>query len=177
MLGRCPLGGQALVPQAQHQFLLPGIDRRQRPGGPAEQEIGQAGIADQCGAVQIGADHPAGIGAFCAVPVADAGQHGGERFYLGAAPGHALMVLETGQPRHAQRRIDIGRDLADAAPVTPAAADVEQPQSGDRLSFGPAELGADDLVPGTDGQDDRAPADRRGQSAAGPEPPGGQDLR
>ena len=96
-----PLGGrrlrsQALAAQALYQFLLPGIDRRQRPDHPAEQEIGQAGIADQRGAVQIGADHPAGIGALRTVPVADTGQHGGERFDLRAAPGPALMVLEAG---------------------------------------------------------------------------------
>ena len=45
--------------------------------------------------------------------------------------------------RAAERRVDVRDDLADAAPLAPAAADVEQPEPGDRLAFRAAELGAE----------------------------------
>ena len=50
---------------------------------------------------------PLYVRAFCPVPVADAGNHGGQRPYLRAAPGHALVVLEAGEPFDAEGRIDV----------------------------------------------------------------------
>src|SRR5580692_9701486 len=169
--------GQAFAAQVLYQFLLARVDRRQRAGDPAEQEVGQAGVADQRGTVQVGAEYAAGVAALGPVAVADAGEHGSERLDLWPAPRGALVVLEAGEALHAERRIDVGGYLADSAPLTAAAADVEQPQPRDRLAVHAAELGADDLVAGADGQHDRAPVDRRGQPAAGPEPARGQDLR
>src|SRR6266576_1281570 len=96
-------GAQALL----HQVFLPGVDRRQCAGHPAEQHVGQAGVADEGGPVQVGADHPAAVRAFRPVPVADAGDHGGQRLRPRPAPGHALLVLESGEPAGAERRIDV----------------------------------------------------------------------
>jgi hypothetical protein len=74
------------------------------------------------------------------------------------------VVLEAGEPLHAQRRIDVRGDLADAAPLAPPAADVEQPETGNRLALGAAELGPDDLVAGADREDRRAATRGRGQA-------------
>jgi hypothetical protein len=171
------LGGQAFAAQGLDQFLLARVDRRQRADHPAEQQVGQAGVAHQRRAVQVGADHAARVRALGAVAVADAGQHGGQRLDLRAAPGVALVVLEAGEPLDTEGRIDVGGDLPDPAALSPAAADVEQAQARDRLAIGPAELGADDLVAGAHGQQYRPAVDRRAQPAAGPEPARGQHLR
>src|SRR5580692_7663881 len=175
--GGSRLGGEALAPQVFYQFLLPGVDRRQRAGYPAEQQVGQARIADERGAMQVGAYHPARIGALRSIPVADSRHHRGQRLDGRAATGNALVVLEAGQPLDAKRRVDVGDDLADPAPLAAAAADVEQAEAGDRLSLGPAELRPDDLVASADREHDRAPPDRRGQPAGRAQPAGGEHLR
>src|SRR5208282_6573292 len=62
-LGWRPLGGEPVAAQVKHQFLLPRVNRRQRTDHPAEQPVGQAGITNERGAVQIGTDHPPGVSA------------------------------------------------------------------------------------------------------------------
>ena len=51
------------------------------------------------------------------------------------------------------------------------------PSPGTGSPSGPPNSAPSDLVPGADGEDDRARADGRGQPAAGPQPAGGQYLR
>ena len=87
------------------------------------------------------------------------------------------MVLETGEPLDAERRIDLRGYLPDPAALTPAAADVEQPESGHRLAFRAAELGPHDLVAGADREDHRTVARGRGQPAARRQPTCGENLR
>ena len=91
--------------------------------------------------------------------------------------GDALVVLEAGQPAHAEFRVDVGHDLAHAAVLAPAAGDVQDAQALDGLALDAAELGADHLVARAHGEDHGA-AGRGGlQAAVGGQPPGGQDLR
>ena len=92
----------------------------------------------------------------------------GERPGAGAELGDALMVLEAGEPRHAERRIDVGDELADAAPVAAAAGDVEDAEARHRLALDAAEPVAEHLI---------ARADREHHRAAGwPPPPGRRRL-
>ena len=176
-LGSHPLGGQPLTAQVQYQLLLPGVNRRQGTRDPAEEQIGQAGVAHQGRAVQVGAEDPPGVRTLGSVAVSDAGEHGGQRLDLGAAHGGALMVLETGEALDAQRGIDVGGYLADPSPLPPAAAEVEQPEPRDRLALRPAELRPDDLVAGADREDHRPAASGGRQATARPQPTGGEDLR
>src|SRR2546430_753066 len=144
---------------------------------PAEQHVGQAGVTDEGGTVQVGADHPAAVRAFRPVPVADTGDHGGQRLRPRPAPGHALVVLEAGEPAGAERGIDVRDDLTNAPLLAPPAADVEEPEPGHRLAFHTAELGPDDLVAGADREYHRAAGRGRGQPSARRQPARGQDLR
>ena len=88
-------------------------------------------------------------------------------------------LLQQGELRafHAEHGIDVGGYLTNAAPVTPAAADVEQSEPGNRLAFRPAELGSHDLVAGADRENHRTLVHRPRQPAARAEPPGSQNLR
>ena len=95
----------------------------------------------------------------------------------GPEPGHALVVLEPGEPGHAELGVDVGDDLADPAALAAAAADVQDPEPGHRLALRAAELRADHLVAGAHGQDHRAGAGRGGEPAVGAQPPRGEDLR
>ena len=80
-------------------------------------------------------------------------------------------------PARAERGIDVRDDLADAPPLPPPAANVEQPEPGDRLAFHAAEPGPDDLVAGADREDHRAAGRGRGQPSARHQAARGQDLR
>ena len=89
-LATVPLTGgdrrEALLAQPLCQFLGLRRQRRQRPGRPGKQQVGQARVADQRRAVQVGADHPARVGALGAVAVPHPGP---ERRASGGTPGRA----------------------------------------------------------------------------------------
>jgi hypothetical protein len=88
-----------------------------------------------------------------------------------------VMILEAGQPVHAELRVDVGHDLADPAAAAPAAGDVEDAEAGDRLALDAAELVADHLVARAHREHDGAAGRGRLQAAVRGQPPGGQDLR
>src|ERR1700733_908074 len=88
---------QALGAEPAGPVLVGVVDRGERAGRPAEQQVGQAGIADQDRAVQVGAEDPARISPLGAVAVADAERDRGQRLGAGANGGDALMILEAGQ--------------------------------------------------------------------------------
>jgi hypothetical protein len=87
------------------------------------------------------------------------------------------VVLEPGEPGHAEFGVNVGDDLAHPAAFAAPAADVQDPEPGNRLALHAAELCADHLVAGTHGQDHRAGAGRGGEPAVGAQPPRGEDLR
>src|SRR6266571_3419864 len=121
--------GEPLLAELPGPFLVGAVQRRKRAGRPAQQEVSQAGIAREGGPVQVAAEHPAGVGALGAVSVADADGDLRQRAGTWPQPGHALMILEPGQPGNTKLGIDVRDDLADAAPVAPAAADVDDAET------------------------------------------------
>src|SRR5260370_22641503 len=115
--------------------------------------------------MQVGAEHPDGVGALRAVPVADADGHGRQRAGIRTEPGDTLMILEPGQARHAKLRIDVCDDLADPAALPAHAADVKDAETSYLLALCPAELRTDELVASTYREDDRATAGHASQAA------------
>src|SRR5215469_5208073 len=91
--------------------------------------------------------------------------------------GDALVVLESSQRGHTQLRVDIGHELADSPPLAPAAADVQQAETADRLSLHSPELVADDLVAGAHGEDHAAEASGSRKAAVCAKPVRGEYLR
>src|SRR5258707_15363452 len=87
------------------------------------------------------------------------------------------MVLEPGEPGHAELGVHVGDDLADRAPRAAPAADVKDPEAAHRLALGAPELRAYHLVSRAHGEDHGAGAGRGGEAAVGPQPPRGEDLR
>jgi Pectate lyase superfamily protein len=169
--------GQALGPEAVGQLLGLRRELRERAGRPVEQQVGEVGVADEGRAVQVGAEHPARVGALGAVAVAGAERRAGQRARPGAERGDALVVLEAGQPADVQRGVHVGDDLADGAVVAATAADVKQAESLHRRVVRPAELDADHLVAGADREHHGAALGRRVQPAVGQQPTGRQRLR
>ena len=93
--------------------------------------------------MQVGAEHAARVGALGPVAVARAERGAGERPGVLAEPRDALVVLEAGQRAHVQPGVDVGHDLADRAPLAPAAAHVEQAEPLHGGVVGAAELRAE----------------------------------
>src|SRR5262249_3329887 len=139
---------QALGAQPPRPGLCRLGKRRQRPDGPAQQQVSQTGIAYQSRPVQVGPQHPARVRAFRTVAVADPEDRAGKRASTRPEPGDALMVLEAGEPFDPERRVHVGQDLADSALLTAGAADVYDPETVDRLPLRAAEDVADELVAG-----------------------------
>src|SRR5258706_6389386 len=86
------------------------------------------------------------------------------------------MVLEARQLIDAKLRIDVRQYLAHAAPLTAAAAHINEAEPLHRLTLGAAEYRADQLVPCAHGEDDRPVRGSGGEPAAGPQPLRGQYL-
>src|SRR3984893_13524351 len=170
-------GGEALLAQPERPLLVGRRQRRERSDRPAQQEIRQAGVAYERGPVQVRAEDPARVGALRPIPVAHARQHARQRRGIGTQLRDPLVILESGEPGHAKSGVDVGEDLTNPAALPTPASDVENVQAGQELAVVTAELGPDQLVTGTDGEDHRAPAGRRGRGAVPPNPAGGEDLR
>src|SRR5690606_11718236 len=124
-----------------------------------------------------GAQHLPLVGALGPVIVAGALHRGRQRACLRSDRGAALVVLETGDPSHAQSRIDVGDDLPHGSGLATAAADVEDPHARKRVVLVVAVALTDDLVTGADREDAGTLGGRPGESAIGAQTLGGQDLR
>lgn len=86
------------------------------------------------------------------------------------------MVLEPGQCRYAQPRVDLAGQLADGARRPPVGGEVEQLQPGAEGALG-EEGGAEELVAGADTEHDRALGDGPVQAAVGEQPLRAERLR
>ena len=161
--------------------------RASAPDDPAEQQVGEAGVAGEHRAVEVGAHDPAAHHALAAVAVAladlDRGQGGA------AGPGHGAsgVVLEAGE--HAEvdggagRAVGVGHrglggeQLADGAgPVDPDGVAVEQAEAGPVGAGGVGEAVAEDLHAGAHRQHDGAAVDGAVQGPALGQLAGGLDL-
>src|ERR1019366_4411383 len=118
--------------------------------------------------MQVSAENPARIGTLGPIPVADAYQDPGQRRRVRAELRHALVILESAEPGHAEGGVNVSEDLPDPAPLPAAAPDVDDLQAGKRLPVLAAELRSDQLVTGADSEDHRAPVGGRGQAAIRP---------
>ena len=147
------------------------------PAGPRQQKVGQCRVPGQGRPVQVGADDPARVGTLGSVPVAHAGDDPGQRRNVRTELRHALVILESAEPGHAQGGVDLGEDLTDPPPRPAAALDVENLEARQRPPVCVTELGAHQLVARADGEDGRAPVGRRSQAPVGPEPCSGMKTR
>src|ERR1700733_12166903 len=86
-------GGEAFFAELVGPGFLVGGERGQGARGPAQQEVGQARVAHQHRAVQVGADHLARVRTLGAVAVAHPRGDLRQRADAGPEPGHALVVL------------------------------------------------------------------------------------
>ena len=87
------------------------------------------------------------------------------------------MVLEPGEPGHAELGIDVGDDLTHPAAFPAAAPDVEDAQALNGLALDAAELGAHHLVARAHREDHGPGGGGRAEPAVGAQPLGGEDLR
>src|SRR2546427_330622 len=83
--------GEPLLTQLPGPFLVRAVQRLERPGCPAQQEIGEPGVTRERGPVQIGTEHTPGVRALGAVAIADADGNPRQRADARPEPGDALV--------------------------------------------------------------------------------------
>src|SRR3954471_1436675 len=108
--------------------------------------------------------------------VADAGGDPGQRGDTGPQMRTAAVVLEAGQRRQPEPRIDVAAQLADGAALAAVGVQVEQPEAGAFRALREERV-PEKLVAGADRKDRGALVDRPVQAAVGDQALRGQGLR